>query len=281
MKILTIAEKNKVPIIADEIYDHFVFPGNDFVPIASLTKTVPILTCGGLTKRFLVPGWRMGWISIHDKTGAFTEVRNGLKSLSQRIIGANTIVQGALPNILNNTPQSFFDDTIATIERNAKVAYDKLSQVPGLKPVMPQGAMYMMVGMDMKLFPAFKHDLEVVESLVKEQSVFCLPGKCFNYINYFRIVLTVPERSMIEACERIEDFCLKYATKTFTQRMAEMRLGTSVESVDSACTSSSGVTSGSDEEDRAVPVKPSQVQKKRMGKRPAPLFRRETVSRLV
>ena len=97
----------------------------------------------------------MGWITIHDKTGSFDEVRSGLKSLSQRIIGSNTIVQGAIPNILQNTPQNFFDDTIASIERNANLAFDTLSRIRGLKPVMPQGAMYMMVGLDMdKLDPS-------------------------------------------------------------------------------------------------------------------------------
>ena len=35
---------------ADEIYDNFVFPGERYVPIASLTSTVPVLACGGLTK---------------------------------------------------------------------------------------------------------------------------------------------------------------------------------------------------------------------------------------
>ena len=48
-------------------------------------------------------------------------VRKGLNSLSQRIIGANTIVQGALPNILKKTPESFFQETLQVIEGNAKV----------------------------------------------------------------------------------------------------------------------------------------------------------------
>ena len=66
----------------------------EYVPIASLTETVPVLSCGGLTKRYLVPGWRLGWITVHDRNGIFgKEIRGGLQKLSQRIIGANTIVQ--------------------------------------------------------------------------------------------------------------------------------------------------------------------------------------------
>jgi hypothetical protein len=49
--IIEIAEQNRVPIIADEIYEHFVFQGHSFEPLASLSKNVPILSCSGLTKR--------------------------------------------------------------------------------------------------------------------------------------------------------------------------------------------------------------------------------------
>merc|ERR1712123_567473 len=186
-RILAIAEEYKVPIIADEIYDNFVFPGETYVPIASLTTTVPVLSCGGLTKRFLVPGWRLGWIIIYDRNHHFDrEVRKGLMCMSQRIIGANTLVQGALPTILKSTPKSFFDNTISVIKKNADLAFKKLRGVPGLMPVMPQGAMYMMVRVDMSRFPTISNDLQFVEKLVSEESVFCLPGKCFNYPNYIR-----------------------------------------------------------------------------------------------
>jgi len=144
--ILQVAARHFVPIIADEIYDYFVFPGHDFHPLASLTDEVPILTCGGLTKRYLIPGWRMGWIVIHDRNDVLSlEVRQGLQKLSQRIIGSSTILQGALRTILTQTPTSFFEDTIAIVHENAQIAYNLLSNVQGLRPVLPAGAMYMMV----------------------------------------------------------------------------------------------------------------------------------------
>lgn len=208
--ILDVASRNKVPIIADEIYDHFVFEGQEYQSVASLTKDVPVLSCGGLTKRFLVPGWRMGWIAICDRGNVLEkEVRKGLHSLSQRIIGTNTLVQGALPTILSTTPKAFFADTIAHIQANAQLCYAMFKAVPGLHPIMPQGAMYMMVGVDMACFPC-SDDLQFVEQMISEESVFCLPGKCFNYPNYVRVVLTVPEVQLREACARIADFCKRH-----------------------------------------------------------------------
>ena len=101
--ILAVAEKHQVPIIADEIYGNITFEGHQFHPVASLTSEVPVLSVGGIAKEFLVPGWRVGWILIHDRNDVFTEVRKGLMKLTQLIIGANTLVQSAMPAIL--TPE--------------------------------------------------------------------------------------------------------------------------------------------------------------------------------
>jgi len=217
--IIKICSRHKLPIIADEIYAHFVFPGHKYYSMASQSTDVPVLSCGGLTKRFLVPGWRMGWISIHDKNNVLSkEIRDGLTALSTRIIGPNTVIQAALPEILENTPAEFFDSTIATIQANAEFAYSAIEKIPGLKPVMPQGAMYMMIGIDIEKFPGFVSDVDFTERMVTEQSVFCLPAKCFQYPNFFRIVLTVPEAKLQAACGRLAEFCERHYSDTNTAK---------------------------------------------------------------
>ncbi|TMS05441.1 Tyrosine aminotransferase [Larimichthys crocea] len=188
-----------------------VFPGCSCPSMASLSTDVPILSCGGLAKRWLVPGWRMGWILIHDRNDLFgSEIRQGLVKLSQRILGACSIIQGALESILNNTPQSFYNKTISFLKSNSEICFNELSTIPGLNPVMPSGAMYLMVGIDIDHFPDYKNDVDFTESLVTEQSVFCLPASAFEYPNFFRIVVTVPEEMMLEACSRIREFCQRH-----------------------------------------------------------------------
>ena len=66
LDIIQIAEKFKLPIIADEVYGNMAFPGNEYFYLAELTDNVPILSCNALSKRFMLPGWRFGWIAIHD-----------------------------------------------------------------------------------------------------------------------------------------------------------------------------------------------------------------------
>ncbi|XP_043475156.1 tyrosine aminotransferase [Leptopilina heterotoma] len=215
LDILDIAAKYYVPIIADEIYEHMVFPGRKYYSLASLSTEVPILSCSGLTKRFLVPGWRMGWIIINDRQNILgKEIRKGLNCLSQRIIGSNTLIQGALPRILSETPQNYFEEIIQTLYNHSKLMFNYIVNIPGLKPIMPDGAMYMMVQIDLDSFPEFQSDLEFVQRLLAEESVFCLPGKCFDYPSYIRLVISPPIDMLEEACNRIEQFCVRHHIKT-------------------------------------------------------------------
>ncbi|KAI9323320.1 tyrosine aminotransferase [Dichotomocladium elegans] len=209
--ILAVAAKHYVPIIADEIYCDLVFKGNTFYPMATLTQDVPILSVGGLAKKWLVPGWRMGWILVHDRHNAFdAEVRTALGNLSALLLAPNSLVQAALDDIIHNTPQTFYDETIKQIEHNAKLSYDVLSKIDGLSPVTPQGAMYMMVGVDITKFKDISSDVEFSQKLVAEENVLCLPGQCFDYPNYIRLVITPPADSLREAYDRIAEFCARH-----------------------------------------------------------------------
>lgn len=210
-QILKLAERYRKPIIADEIYDKFVFSHVPFEALSSLSNVVPILTCGGISKTCLIPGLRLGWIIIHDPLGIFdSSVRSGLNRLTQRLMGPNSLVQGALSDILSTVPESFYARTMDFIHRNAKLCYDRLQQVEGLDPYMPKGSMYLMVRFDPKSYPDIDGDLDFTSKLMNEESVLVLPGKCFDFPNYLRLCLTVPTNLMKEAIDRISDFCERH-----------------------------------------------------------------------
>lgn len=44
---------------------------NPFVPMGVFGSIVPVLTLGSLSKRWLVPGWRLGWFVITDPNDIF------------------------------------------------------------------------------------------------------------------------------------------------------------------------------------------------------------------
>ncbi|KAI8637391.1 tyrosine aminotransferase [Parasitella parasitica] len=208
--ILEIAEKYHVPVIADEIYCDLVFEGNKFYPMATLTSTVPILAVGGLAKKWLVPGWRVGWILIHDRNNVFAEVNAGLHQLAQIILGPNSLIQAAIPDILEKTPESFFKDTIKQLEKNVELSIREVSKIDGMVPVNPQGAMYMMVRIQVEKFKDIESDVDFSAKLLDEENVVCLPGECFKYPNFVRFVITPTYDRLEEAYKRMDEFCARH-----------------------------------------------------------------------
>uniref|UniRef100_A0AAV1V364 Tyrosine aminotransferase n=1 Tax=Peronospora matthiolae TaxID=2874970 RepID=A0AAV1V364_9STRA len=217
-KILEIAELNKIPIITDEIYGDMVFGHNSFFPMATLTTTVPVVAVGGLAKQFLIPGWRVGWITVHDRNNVLDDVRTAYFKLSQNILGANSLVQSAIPDLLTPVPGSVEEQSLAafkkrffaTLHDNAKYTIDALSKIPGLEVVVPQGAMYAMVKIQTDVLTKIKDDLDFTQKLLDEESVFVLPGQCFGMTAYFRIVFSAPHEVLADAYTRLEDFCHRH-----------------------------------------------------------------------
>ena len=181
------ARKFNVPIIADEIYEDMVFEGSEYIPLSLLCQqstdfAVPILTCSGLSKRFLIPGWRFGWIAIGEYGGYdLTSIRQGLFDLSTLIIGSCTLIQAALPEIFKSTPESFYKSINRVLQENAKYLSEELGKIEGIKVIEPQGTMYMLIGIETDKF-AFSinqsEDVDVIVSqmLLSEQYISVLPG---------------------------------------------------------------------------------------------------------
>ena len=69
--IAKFAQMHQIPILSDEIYGDLTFGSNKFFPMAQIAarlgRHVPVITASGISKQFLLPGWRIGWLTFHDK----------------------------------------------------------------------------------------------------------------------------------------------------------------------------------------------------------------------
>jgi tyrosine aminotransferase len=164
----------------------------------------------------------LGWVVVYDRHGALADVRDGFYRLSQLILGANSLIQRAIPRIL--TPEQGSADersltahreaTIELLETNARFTFERLRTVPGLEPITPQGAMYVMVRVDADSFDdTINSGMDFVQALLDEEAVFVLPGKCFGVDSFFRIVFTAPIEVLRQAYDSIETFCTRHAKK--------------------------------------------------------------------
>ncbi|CAM8985422.1 unnamed protein product [Rhodiola kirilowii] len=68
-KVAETAKKLGILVISDEVYDHLTFGDNPFVPMGVFGSIVPVLTLGSISKRWVVPGWRLGWLAVNDTNG--------------------------------------------------------------------------------------------------------------------------------------------------------------------------------------------------------------------
>lgn len=218
--ILAAASQLKLPIVADEVYADMVFSGEQFTPIASLPSDVPVLSVGGASKQFVVPGWRAGWLLIHDRGGVLEAggVRTGVRQLSTRMLMTNAPVQAVLPAMLaEGAAAPAFTRLMEDLERGARATMDGLAGCSGVTCVPPQGSMYLMAKVDVAAL-GFEDDLAFTKALRAEESVFVLPGQCFLAPNYVRIVFCAPLDVLGDATGRIKEFCARRAAATATAR---------------------------------------------------------------
>lgn len=128
-QVLAAAERLRLPIIADEVYSGMSF-GEPFVQCAEVTTTVPVLSVCALSKKWLAPGWRVGWIVVHDANRILADagVPDALLKLCQVTLGPPSLLQAAVPEIVLSTPQDWRPPR--ALPRTALAAVHRSSGLP-------------------------------------------------------------------------------------------------------------------------------------------------------
>ncbi|XP_050247654.1 probable aminotransferase TAT2 isoform X1 [Quercus robur] len=146
-KIAETAKKHKILIIADEVYGHLAFGKNPFVPMGVFGSEVPVLTLGSLSKRWIVPGWRLGWFVTSDPSGMYREPKTveRIKKYFDILGGPATFIQAAVPHILEQTDEAFFKKTINLLKNASDILCDTIKEIPCITcPLKPEGSMAVM-----------------------------------------------------------------------------------------------------------------------------------------
>jgi tyrosine aminotransferase len=215
--VLAACERFRLPVIADEVYAGMSF-SEPYVQCAEVTSSVPVLSVCALSKKWLAPGWRVGWVVVHDAGRIFAEagVQDALLKLCQVSLGPCSLLQAAVPEIVLATPQDWFTGVLGCLQLSASCCARRCRATPGLEVATdPQGSMYMMV----RIVPGAFHgvgadDVAFARGLLREESVAVLPGKCFNFPGFFRVVFAAPPEVLEQAWDRIEAFCRRQVAGT-------------------------------------------------------------------
>ncbi|KAF5787174.1 putative aminotransferase, class I/classII, tyrosine/nicotianamine aminotransferase [Helianthus annuus] len=213
-KIAEAAKKNKILVIADEVYGHLAFGENPFVPMGVFGSMVPVLTLGSLSKRWLVPGWRLGWFVTTDPNGIFKNAKTveRIKKYFDICGGPATFIQAAVPRILEDTKKAFFTSMLCTLKQTCDICFEKINEIPCFTcPQKPQGAMAVMVKLNVSLLKDISDDIDFCFKLAKEESVILLPGLTVGLKNWVRITFAAEPSSLEEALDRIKYFYQRHS----------------------------------------------------------------------
>jgi tyrosine aminotransferase len=222
MLILDFALKYRIPVVSDEVYGNLTFGSNQFHPLAQVAarngRKVPVITTSGLSKQFMVPGWRVGWVAFQDNIyDSLKEVEDGAHRLAQRIHGVSRLCQAAIPTLLSpSTPGlgAWKERYRVSLERQGMLLCSSLNDAQCLKVSPPQGSMYAIVQINIEKLSDIHDDMEFSTKLVEEENVFVLPGSSFGSPGTFRVAFTSSESALQVASSRIADFCRRHTKPT-------------------------------------------------------------------
>jgi alanine-synthesizing transaminase len=211
-EIVEIARQHQLIILADEIYDKTLYDGHTHTSIASLADDVLCLTYNGLSKNYRSCGYRAGWMVVSGEKRHARDYIEGLNMLASMRLCANTPGQLAIQTALGGY-QSIKDLVAPTgrLGRQRDLAYDLLTQIPGVSVVKPKAALYMFPRLDPKLYP-IQDDRQLAYELLAEEKVLIVQGTGFNWIapDHFRLVFLPNSDDLAEAIGRIARFLEHY-----------------------------------------------------------------------
>ncbi|HOU65603.1 MAG TPA: pyridoxal phosphate-dependent aminotransferase [Thermomonas sp.] len=221
-RIVAIAQKHRLLLLVDEIYDGILYDDNTFQPVAPLAGDLPCMTFSGLSKVHRACGWRVGWAVLSGDPMACGDFHHAMDLLGALRLCANVPGQFAIEQALHGT------DTITPLcqpggrlYETRRALIESCAASPHLSLVAPAGALYgfpAVVGDAARGFDDHAFALEMLET----EDVLLVPGSSFNvpYRNHFRVTL-LPEASVLrEVFSRIDRVLERRAVTATGQRSA-------------------------------------------------------------
>lgn len=210
-KIVALAEKHNLVLMADEIYDRVLYDDAVHVPLCTLAKKCLVLSYNGLSKSHRIAGFRSGWLMISGKKDHATDFIEGLTMLSSMRLCANATAQYAIQTAMGGY-QSMQALTAPTgrLYKQREIAIERLNAIKGISCTMPQGAFYCFPKIDRQIYP-IEDDMAFMMELLKEEKVLMVQGTGFNWHapDHFRVVFLPNAFELNEAMDRLDRFFAK------------------------------------------------------------------------
>ena len=203
-QVLELARRHNLLILADEIYDKLIFDLTEkHISIATLAQDVPVITFNGLSKAYLVPGWRIGWAIATGPRESLHHYLEAVHRLLRARLSAPHPFQHAISHALEG-PQDHIPVMLEKLRRRAQITVDWAARTPRVNLVAPKGAFYAHPSLDIP-----EDDLAFVTDLLKQKHVLVVHGSGFGQkpgTRHMRIVFLPQDEVLDAAYGKITDF---------------------------------------------------------------------------
>ncbi|MGE5409925.1 MAG: aminotransferase class I/II-fold pyridoxal phosphate-dependent enzyme [Clostridiales bacterium] len=209
-QIIDIALEHNLVIFADEIYDKLLYDGKKHISIASLNKDVSVITFGGMSKNYMVPGFRIGWGIISGRREILKDYIEAINKFLRARLCANHPEQYAIKPALEGD-QSHLTEALKKLTVRRDMTVKMLNDIPGISCVKPEGAFYAFPKINIE-----QPDLHFVTELLRETGVVLVHGSGFGQkpgTKHFRVVFLPNEQILEKAYNNIARFMEKYVAK--------------------------------------------------------------------
>ena len=205
--IADVAVKKDIYVVADEMYENLIYGDKKHVSIASLGEEIykRTITCSGLSKSYSMTGWRIGY------TGSSVEIAKLMGSIqSHQTSNPNSIAQKAALEALRG-PQDVVTAMREEFDQRRKYMYERVSQMPLVDALEPEGAFYTFVDFTDVLEKSYKGvrigtASRVAEILIEDYKVAVVPCQDFGFDNFVRLSYAISMENIKKGLDRIEEF---------------------------------------------------------------------------
>jgi alanine-synthesizing transaminase len=210
--MLDIARRHNLLVLTDEIYDQILYDGAKHVSTAALAPDIATLTLGGMSKNYRLAGFRAGWLVVSDPRNDLGDYREGLDLLASMRMCSNVLAQQAIPAALNGEIDiSPLLVPGGRLRDQRDFAWHKLTEIPGVTCVKPQGALYLFPRLDPDVYK-ISDDEKMVIDLLEQQHLLITHGSGFNLpsTDHLRVVFLADTQILGDAIGRLAAFLRDY-----------------------------------------------------------------------
>jgi alanine-synthesizing transaminase len=205
-QIVAIAERHRLLLLCDEIYDEILYDETPFQPLAEVAGNHPCLSFGGLSKVHRACGYRVGWLSLSGDPARTHEYRDALQLLAALRLCANVTAQWAVIPALQDAPTiNALTAPGGRLYQARQAVLDGVAASQFLDVVVPEGAIYGFPRVRSDAIADFDDNAFALR-LLEEESVLIVPGTSFNVPNsrHMRLTLLPQPAQLREVFVRME-----------------------------------------------------------------------------